>query len=151
MLKLERRKKDGRYSSQGRGNHYYGDDEEAYRYTISEIEDFYKDGPKQFIDKGHGITEESIKFFKRKRGKLGQILQINIDQHREFDMEIRCTAGTVLLSGVTCGYGGTGPHGTLRILELIGLDSEEYKQKVFTNKHVNIDLRERGTAGRVYY
>ena len=127
---------------------YRGEEIEApHQYTIDEINNFYKGDPKQFVDKGYGVTEESIKFFKSLRGKIGQINQINIDSNREFDMELQCSAGTVLLSGVTCGYGGTGPHGTLKILEMLGLDSEEYRQKVFANKHVVIDLRDK----RVYY
>ena len=127
---------------------FRGEEIEApHQYTMDEINDFYKGDPKQFVDKGYGVTEESIKYFKKLRGKLGQINQINLDSNREFDMEIQCSAGTVLLSGVTCGYGGTGPHGTLKILEMIGLDSEDYRQRIFANKHVMIDLRSK----RVYY
>ena len=118
-----------------------------YQYKINEIDEFYKGEPKTFTDGGHGVTEESIKYFKKLRGKLGEIVQINIDSNREYDMEINCSAGLVLLSGVTCGYGGTGPNGTLKLLEMIGLDSEDYRQKVFANNHVMIDLRDK----REYY
>ena len=127
---------------------FRGEEIEApYQYTMDEINDFYKGEPETFADGGHGVTEESIKFFKTLRGKLGEIIQINIDSDREYDMEINCSAGIVLLSGVTCGYGGTGPHGTLKILEMIGVESDDYRQKIFSKDHVKIDLRDK----KVYY
>ena len=118
-----------------------------HQYKINEIDEFYKGEPKTFTDGGHGVTEESIKYFKTLRGKLGEIIQINLDSDREYVMEINCSVGIVLLSGCNCGYGGTGPHGTLKILEMIGLDSEDYRQKIFSHDHVKIDLRDKS----VYY
>ena len=120
---------------------------EPYQYKINEIDEFYKVEEKTFVDGGHGVTADSIKYFKTLRGRLGEIVQINIDKNREYGLEINCSSGIVLLSGVTCGYGGTGPNGTLKLLEMIGLDSEDYRQKVFSNNHVVIDLRSK----RVYY
>ena len=41
----------------------------------------------------------------------------------------------VHVSGVTAGYGGTGPHGTLKCLEIMGFElSEEEKKSVLTKK-----------------
>jgi len=95
--------------------------------------------PTIYHDKGYGVTEESIKFFKKLKGKLGRVLDISIDQHREFSMEIKGSNFLVLLSGVNCGYGGTGPHGSLEIFEMIGVKvAPEY---VFENAHVYVDCR----------
>jgi len=127
---------------------FHGEDiEPPHKYKIGEIDNFYKGDPQQFVDKGYGITEESIKYFRTLRGKLGQVHQINIDDGREFDFELQCSAGTVLLSGVGCNYGGTGPHGTLKIIALLGLDPENYRHRVFGSSHVKIDLR----GKMVYY
>jgi hypothetical protein len=110
-------------------------------YNLDQLDEFFKRDPKIFTDNGFGITEESIKYFKSLEGKLGQIFQINLDQHRNFAVEIQCSAGTVLLSGLSCGYGGTGPNGMLDVMTMIGLKSEEYKEKIFQRDQSYLDVR----------
>ena len=89
-------------------------------------------------DGGHGITNKSLRYFDSLKGKLGAIHKIHIDGDRQMSMEIEAINGVVLLSGVNCGYGGEGPHGTLTILEKLGIDTDILKAKVLNNNPVNI-------------
>ena len=94
--------------------------------------------PRIYHDEGAGVTAESIKFFKRLKGKFGTVLDIHINQNRQYTMEIVGTHSICLLSGVNCGYGGTGPHGTLQILEMIGVKvAEDY---IFENTECHMNL-----------
>jgi hypothetical protein len=47
----------------------------------------------------------------------------------------------MLLSDVSCGYGGKGPHGSLEILRTLRVQDAE--ALVFTRKHVKINMRRR--------
>ena len=89
-------------------------------------------------DGGHGITNKSLRYFDSLKGKLGAIHKIHIDGDRQMSMEIEAINGVVLLSGVNCGYGGEGPHGTLTLLKKLGVDNDELKAKVLNNNPVNI-------------
>lgn len=92
-------------------------------------------------DEGAGVTEDSLAYFRRNAAKLGRILAINIDFNREFSMEILGVNGIMLLSGCTCGYRGTGPHGSVEILTSLGAP-EHFKEQVFALEHVRINLRD---------
>tara|TARA_Y100001951_G_scaffold85962_1_gene76132 strand:- start:215 stop:562 length:348 start_codon:yes stop_codon:yes gene_type:complete len=98
-----------------------------------------------FTDDGGGMTQRSLEYFDTLKGKLGRIIEIHIDSDRNFCWEIFCDAGWVLLSGVNSGYGGEGPHGSLKILDLLGFkkSDEEILKKIFTDKHIRIDCRGR--------
>ena len=98
-----------------------------------------------FTDDGGGMTQRSLEYFDTLKGKLGRIIEIHIDSDRNFCWEIFCDAGWVLLSGVNSGYGGEGPHGSLKILDLLGFKKpdEEILKKIFTDKHIRIDCRGR--------
>ena len=95
------------------------------------------------------------------KGKLGVIDSISIDADRLFTMEIR--SHTVrdyeviitLLSGVSCGYRGTGPRGSQRIIEMLTgvlpdayvetnpkLSLSEYEQTAWAYKNDEINLLE---------
>ena len=50
-----------------------------------------------------------------------------------YPLQIFSRGSTILISGVSAGYGGEGPHGTLECLKLLGFKlSEEERQKVLT-------------------
>lgn len=98
-----------------------------------------------FTDDGGGITQRTLEYFDTLKGNLGRIIEIHIDSDRNFCWEIFCDAGWVLLSGVNSGYGGEGPNGSLKILDLLGFkkSDEEILKKIFTDKHIRIDCRRR--------
>ena len=116
---------------------------------------------KVYHDDGDGVTEVSLDYFKTLKGKLGVIDSISIDADRLFTMEIR--SHTVrdyeviitLLSGVSCGYRGTGPRGSQRIIEMLTgvlpdayvetnpkLSFSEYEQTAWAYKNDEINLLE---------
>jgi len=95
-----------------------------------------------YHDEGGGVTEDSIEFFDKLKGKFGDVLDIHINQNRQYTMEIVGTHAVCLLSGVNCGYGGTGPHGTLRILEKLGV--RVAKEYIFENSECNLNLHNKG-------
>ena len=80
---------------------------------------------KVYHDDGDGATEVSLDYFKTLKGKLGVIDSISIDADRLFTMEIRSHTEKdyeliiTLLSGVSCGYRGTGPRGSQKIIEML--------------------------------
>lgn len=80
---------------------------------------------KIYHDDGGGVTQRSLDYFKHNILKIGRIIQINVDQDREFSMEILGTKGIMLLSGCNCSYTGTGPHGTEKILRALGVDESD--------------------------
>lgn len=92
-------------------------------------------------DRGAGVTELSLQYFRRNVHRLGRVFEVNIDRDRAFSMEIRGTRGVMLLSGCNCGYGGEGPHGSVEVLRLLGVEGVE--NDVFHNRHVKLDLRNR--------
>ena len=98
-----------------------------------------------FTDDGGGMTQRTLEYFDTLKGNLGRIIEIHIDSDRNFSWEIFCDAGWVLLSGVSSGYGGEGPHGSLKILDLLGFkkSDEEILKKIFTDEHIKIDCRRR--------
>ena len=96
-----------------------------------------------YHDEGAGVTQMSVEYFTKLKGKLGRITDIRVDSDREFSTEIYCDAGFVLLSGTNCGYGGTGPHGTVELLKMMGFKPEMFERQVFENKSVRINCRDK--------
>ena len=94
-----------------------------------------------FHDEGNGVTEESLEYVESLKGKLGKVVDISIDKDREFAMEIKGRNYILLLSGLNCGYGGTGPHGTLKLLKDLGV--RVAKSYITDNEHCYIDCRRR--------
>lgn len=94
---------------------------------------------KVYTDEGAGVTAESLDVWNSCKGKLGQIYHIIVEgpqayaQGRLFCMEIFAEHGIVLLSGTNCGYGGTGPNGTSKIFDDLGIPCEE---KIFESDPV---------------
>jgi hypothetical protein len=92
-------------------------------------------------DGGHGVTEESLEYVESLKGKFGEVIDISIDKDREFAMEIKGINCVLLLSGVNCGYGGTGPHGTIKLLKDLGV--RVANSYITDNEHCYIDCRQR--------
>ena len=105
-------------------------------------------GDHVFTDDGGGITQRSVEYFENLKGKLGRIIEININSERNFCWEIFCDAGWVLLSGVNSGYGGEGPHGSSKILIELGFtpsneDDKVILDSIFSKENIKIDCRKR--------
>jgi len=87
-------------------------------------------------DNGHGITRNSLDFWRANKDKIGPVLSVEVrddlyvEQSPEgYPLEYPCaiygTDGIIFLSGCTCGYGGEGPSGTAKVLEDIGVLPED--------------------------
>jgi len=96
-------------------------------------------------DEGHGITQRSLEYLEAYLDivKAMKPYEVIIDFGRTFSLEIKCERGVVLLSGCNCGYGGTGPHGSVKALEmLLGRRLTPPEEKfIFTHDHVVVSLR----------
>jgi len=79
-------------------------------------------------DDGAGVTEESLKVFRKAKGKLGRIYNVYLNDESNFNFQIEGENGWLLLSGCSCGYGGTGPHGAVTILKELGIKEPELSQ-----------------------
>ena len=101
-----------------------------------------------FTDNGGGMTQRSLEYFDTLKGKLGRIIEININSKRNFCWEIFCDAGWVMLSGINSGYGGQGPNGSETILKLLGFKSTEPEDaailaSIFKKENIRINCRRR--------
>jgi len=107
----------------------------------------------QLKDNGHGITKESLKFWQDNKDKIGLPIRLEasfeglVTENREesgvtYPVEYTCIIhgyeGTILLSGCNCGYLGTGPHGTAKILIELGLDKNK-AERVIGQKTIHYD------------
>lgn len=83
-------------------------------------------------DNGHGITEQSLKFWHDNKDKIGDVktleasfepLALDYDDlgMLEYNVEIKGSKGSILLSGCNSGYSGEGPNGTAKILAELGV------------------------------
>jgi hypothetical protein len=101
-------------------------------------------------DGGHGITEESLRFWHLNKDKLGLIIlleasfePLGIDMDDlgvlEYNVVIHGYNGDMFLSGCNCGYGGTGPNGTAKILAELGVPIETARQAMW-HKKVEFDV-----------
>ena len=86
-----------------------------------------------YVDPNIGNTFESLKYLEkilnRYSGRL-EVIQVIIDNFRIYSFEIHARDPIppkqdifILLSGLNCGYYGTGPHGSLRALQMLGIDT----------------------------
>lgn len=87
-------------------------------------------------DNGHGVTRESLEFWRANRSEIGSVLSVECKKDGlrgdlspsgvplEYDCIIYGCDGEVWLSGCTCGYGGEGPHGTARVLMDLGVPED---------------------------
>ncbi len=75
-------------------------------------------------DKGNGVTEESLDFFRAHRENLGKIVKVEMINCRKKKYPLRLTdnnGNEIWLSGCDSGYEGEGPLGTFKVLKELGL------------------------------
>ena len=86
-----------------------------------------------YKDNGYGITEKSLKLWKRRKGDIGKIgvVEAKRESPDEYTLIIIGSEGEIWLSGCNCGYGGTGPNGTRQILEELGVNPEDARCYMF--------------------
>lgn len=101
-------------------------------------------------DGGHGITEKSLEYWDINKHKLGEIINIlvtaeplleetqkyndSLEYTVEYNFKAEGTMGTMFLSGCNCGYGGTGPNGTAKILIELGIPHASAKNAIMGKK-----------------
>jgi len=97
-------------------------------------------------DTGGGVTKESLDFWDKVKNLYDvQWLDIYITFGRHFSFEIfgidnkSNESVILLLSGCNCGYGGEGPHGSLKIVKELNPTIDE--NLIFGNKNIHLDLR----------
>ncbi len=105
-------------------------------------------------DDGGGITERSLAFWNQNKGKIGLPISVEasfeglVTEDRtengitypvEYNLIIHGYAGDILLSGCNCGYGGTGPNGTAKILAELGIPIETARQAM-VHKRLTYDI-----------
>ena len=108
-------------------------------------------------DEGQGVTRESVKLledFLRAHPDFSPI-EAHVYAHMNFGFELYGTISRhpvgsdeytetvyVLLSGFNCGYGGTGPHGVIEAVKLLGYEmTPDQRAILFGNRSVEIDFR----------
>jgi len=87
-----------------------------------------------YHDDGEGATSPSMALWDSLKGKLGKVYSFSIIAGRQFSVEIIAEHGIVLLSGLNCGYGGTGPHGTQKLLKSLKIPEHIYTQRLLDRK-----------------
>ena len=71
---------------------------------------------------------------------------------KNFPLKVSGNKKTLLVTGVTAGYGGTGPHGTLKILDMLGFGlSEEAEEKVLTKPIDPVTKKEKTVIKLFFY
>lgn len=105
-------------------------------------------------DSGHGITEESLKFWQDNKDRIGLPIRLEasfeglVTEDRtengitypvEYNCIIHGYKGTILLSGCNCGYGGTGPNGTAKILDELGYPLSQARE-LMLHKNFEYDV-----------
>lgn len=86
---------------------------------------------KVYVDKEIGKTDASLRYLSRILGRHPRlnVISVVIDNFRTFSFEVYAVDPEadehifILLSGLNCGYYGTGPHGSLRALQMLGIDT----------------------------
>jgi len=104
-------------------------------------------------DNGHGITDDSLKFWKEHKNSIGKVTHVEVAEEGllledrtengiTYPIEYNFVAfgrnGAIFLSGCNCGYLGTGPHGTAKILVELGLDKNK-AERVIGQKTIHYD------------
>jgi len=83
-----------------------------------------------FVESQHGITQISLKYFKERKKKLGAIISVACGEFPKDSLNWRTvingTTGTMILSGLSCGYAGEGPHGLYEVLVNLGLENRPF-------------------------
>jgi hypothetical protein len=106
-------------------------------------------------DSGHGATEESLKFWTENKNSIGKLMHVQVSAEGvliedktdgdgitypvEYNLMVTGTKGIILLSGCNCGYGGTGPNGTAKILAELGVPIESARLAM-THQHIHFNI-----------
>lgn len=86
-----------------------------------------------------GSTKEAVRIYKENKNKLGVIQCANmriIEDEPVLSLYDVCGDELRIVSGVSSGYGGEGPHGLLWILRDAGFEVEE--QYIYENEIIDI-------------
>ena len=78
--------------------------------------------------------------------RVGFLPDAEPDNPHYFPLKFYDKRGTqeIWVSSVNAGYRGTGPHGTLEALKLMGFElTNNEKEEIFTNKNINLQLLKR--------
>lgn len=78
--------------------------------------------------------------------QVGQLPDGDPDNPSNYPLKFYNRLGTteIWVSSVSAGYRGTGPHGTVEALRIMGFElTEEEKEEIFTNKRINMQLLKR--------
>jgi len=83
-------------------------------------------------DKDHGVTQKSLEFFREHKDELGVVICVACGEFKGPEWGWRTvitgTKATMILSGLSCGYGGEGPHGLYELLQDLGLEGRPFGQ-----------------------
>jgi hypothetical protein len=107
----------------------------------------------QLSDDGHGISADSLAFYRDNRHRLGPITAVSVtfpglDRTSAYPLTLRDNAGNQMrLSGATAGYPGEGPRTAMQILVEAGFDAE-HARDVFTRKLVQLRRDHSGATRR---
>lgn len=80
-----------------------------------------------YIEPASGVTQRSLDYWRKIRHKLGNVTLVICYKGERYPPSHNTIVwddkgNTVLLSGFSCGYGGTGPHGLQKLLESEGFN-----------------------------
>jgi len=101
-------------------------------------------------DEGHGITEKSLDFWNKNKYSLGKVSCVEVSKEGEYTCHIHGAENSIFLSGCNCGYGGTGPNGTAKILVELGLPVEVARRAMFSDHIVwGVNMRELVLDGEI--
>jgi hypothetical protein len=93
-----------------------------------------------YQDEGYGITDISMKVWNQHKGDIGRILSVHgqpeTPDEPNYTLIITGSKGEIKLSGCNCGYGGTGPNGTRKILEELGVDLDKARQLMYSKEFI---------------
>lgn len=83
-----------------------------------------------------GVTAQSLVAWHRHKGKVGKVKSIEVrafPKHGNYLTYIAGTEATLILSGLTIGYSGEGPHGLYELLKDAGFSvpMEEVTKETF--------------------
>lgn len=105
-------------------------------------------------DDGGGITSKSLKFWNENKNNIGFVFGLEasvgalhtekrtengVTYFVEYNCKIYGYKGDILLSGCNCGYGGTGPNGTAKILAELGVPIDKARTAMLY-KHLEFSV-----------
>jgi len=103
------------------------------------------EGAMIFVEPQWGATSESLSYLRKvlSRLKTFEAIRVTITGHGAYTFEVyglirgeySARPVIILLGGCNCGYGGTGPHGSVEALRLLGIPCDDVvEQKIFSSQ-----------------